>query len=296
MIIQDIGGGLGNQILMYVFARFMERRNPQQDLVFDDTFYSLYGKVLCEERLENIFGIKLNFLSRYFEQDIWENILSLQKKQPLLPQVPRYFYDAGISMVMLTAREKMFAGFFPGITVFPDQLTPDMWHFPYKNLYCQYGWWDVDDWFKQDREENRKELKFPPLTDTKNLQYEEQIRKCEMPVGIHIRMRFRRENTLCLIERYRLACQNVINEFPNACFFVFSDELDWCKANAVELGLDLASCTVYIEGNNGDKDYIDMQLMGMCRGLIRPLVSTFSMAAGWLAEDLKFEIKLMENT
>ena len=46
MIIQNIGGGLGNQIMIYVFARFLARRNPRQVMLFDDIFFSLYGTAI----------------------------------------------------------------------------------------------------------------------------------------------------------------------------------------------------------------------------------------------------------
>ena len=292
MIIQNIGGGLGNQIMIYVFARFLARRNPRQVMLFDDIFFPLYGTAIDSGyRLESIFGVQLNFLSTYFNHDIWEDFLSLEKKQALLSPVPRLFYDAGLPMAVVADRNS-YTGF-PGLTIFPDQLASDMWKFPYDNIYCYYSWWTENYWFEQDQEENRKELTFPRLTDSKNLKYADQINECDMSVGIHVRRGdYVRLGWSVPADKYRSACQKVMDRFPDASFFVFSNELDWCKAHAGEMGLDLAAHTTFVEENDSRKDYVDMQLMSMCRGLIHSETSSFSRAAGWLTRDLEFEVKI----
>lgn len=292
MIIHYINGGLANQIMMYVFGRFMERRNPNQTLLFDDTYFHLY-KILNGYELENVFGIKLNLFSQYFDRDTWEGILSLQKKQPLLPQIPRFYYDSGLPMVMLTNHISSL-NYFPGLTIFPEQIEPDKWNLPYRNIYCWHGLWMDKYWFEQDREDNLRELTFPQLTDKKNLNYVDEINAHNMSVGIHIRMGAYTEYTPQLIHKYRLACQDVLDKFPDACFFVFSDKLDWCKAHAAEMGLNLAAHTVYIEGNDHGKNYIDMQLMSMCHGIICSRLSTFSRVAKWLNPHLELDIALEE--
>lgn len=295
MIMQNIGGGLGNQILQYIFARFVERRNPYQTVIFDDTYLGLY-KVHSGYELEKVFGIQVNLLSQCLKQDQWEGILSWQKKRDsLLPQVPQFFYHAGLPIVMVTTRD-LHSEYFPGLIIFPDQLTPDLWTFDYSNVYC-FGYWINNDWFEQDKEENRKELTFPKLSDCKNLKYEEKINTCNMPVGIHVRRGdYTRLGSYVSAEDCRLACKEVVDKFSNSCFFVFSDEVDWCKAHATEMGFDLAPHTIFVEGNNHGKNYIDMQLMSMCRGLIRPEISTFSMVAGLLTQDLEFERVLKPTT
>ena len=83
----------------------------------------------------------------------------------------------------------------------------------------------------------------------------------------------------------------MLDEYPDAKFFVFSDDLAWCRRNADKMGLNLAGETVYIAGNEGEKSYIDMQLLSMCKGMIRSRDSSFSQVAGWLNKDLRFEIR-----
>lgn len=294
MIIQDISGGLGNQIMMYVFGRYMERRNPNHPLLFDDSYFSLY-KILNGYELEKIFGLKLDFLSRHFDQDTWEGILSLYKKQTRLPVIPRFFYDAGVPIVLLTPWTT-YSLYFPGMTIVPEHNEQALRNLPYSNIYCKYTWGPGNYWFMQDREENLKELAFPQLADKKNLNYADEIRTHDMSVGIHVRMGGYGYYTPQFIRTYRQACERVVNEYPDAWFFIFSDHPDWAKVHAAEMGFDLAARTIYIEGNDHGKNYIDLQLMSMCHGLIGAGISTFFRLAGWFDLNLKFQIEVDDFT
>ena len=288
MIIQNIGGGLGVQIMSYVFARYIQRRNPKQELLFDDT--DLIGANCHGYGLEKAFGLRLDILSQYLDWPDFQMLMSYEKKRPTCSQIPRIFCDAGFPIVVIKKRG-MYYGKFKEISISLKQGVPDLSDLPYSNLYCYYDWWVDDYWFEQDREENRRELVFPQLTDYQNLKYQEQIEKCPMPVGIHVRRGdFVVLGMVVSPTNYQPICKKVLDEYPNACFFVFSDDPNWCRAHASEMGLDLAAQTIYIEGNDHGRNYIDMQLMSMCRGLIRSEDSTFSRTAAWLSKDLKFRV------
>ncbi len=55
---------------------------------------------------------------------------------------------------------------------------------------------------------------------------------------------------------------------PDAAFYVFSDDIPWCRQHSDALGLALSPSVTYIEGNTQGKNYIDLQLMSMCRIMI----------------------------
>lgn len=286
MVIQYLAGGFGNQIQQYVFARYVERRS-HRPFIFDDTNIHAYGFFNGYE-LEKVFGVHPKLLSQSIDPDVSEELASLIKKNILMPQI---LFDAGFPTVTVSAQA--LPGIFRGTSIIMDSKDPGIWNLPFHNIYY-YGHWTEDYWYAQDQEENRRELVFPPLTDRKNLKYAEQINGCRS-VGIHIRRgdfvnagRFLSENL------YRQACEKAVELLPDACFFVFSDELDWCRANAEELGINLAGHTVYVERNVGDKSYIDMQLMSICSGLVHDKTSTFSQVAGWLNRNLELEIKIMK--
>ena len=288
MNIQLMSGGLANQIRQYVFVRYVERRNPEQIWIFDDTYFFQDDVPHNGYELESVFGLQVNLASRYFPKDVWDGIVRLSKQGAFLPQI---LLNAGLPVVLEESTTGH--GFFHGETVshIPGEYTSEVWTYPYSNMYY-FDYWIEDDWFHQDREENLKELCFPALTDAPNLRYASWIEE-SMSVGIHIRRGGFVDNGWAVSEQeYLCACQKTLARFPEAHFFVFSDELDWCKAHAEEMGLNLADRTIYVEGNDQGKNYIDMQLMSMCRGIIRPDQSSFSQVAAWLNCNLKFETKL----
>ena len=54
----------------------------------------------------------------------------------------------------------------------------------------------------------------------------------------------------------------------NAVLYVFSDDIEWCKQNCEAMGLNRFKDLVFVEGNTGEKSYIDMQLMKNCNIMI----------------------------
>ena len=289
MKMQYLGGGLGNQILQYIFARYVERRCPQQYVVLDDTYFFTDRVPHNGYELENIFGIKANLLSQLIGKDIWEKLVSLRQKEVFIPQV---LLHAGIPFVV--ASQLQYTNFFHGITILQDEITPAIWNLPYSNVYY-YDYWFDRYWFEQDREENLKELAFPKLEDKKNCEYAEQIQK-GVSVGIHVRRGdFVDLGWAAPSADFKKSCKCVLDVYPNAQFFVFTNDLVWCQENARDLGFNLAENTVYVTGNSGKKSYIDMQLLSMCRGIIRPAQSSFSQVAAWLDQNLEIELKVGET-
>ena len=63
----------------------------------------------------------------------------------------------------------------------------------------------------------------------------------------------------------------------------------WCQEKAEELGLHLTDGTVYITGNVNGKNYVDLQLLSMCRGIIMS-GSCFCYLAALLNEGLQFVV------
>ncbi|WP_400243857.1 alpha-1,2-fucosyltransferase [Niallia sp. JL1B1071] len=64
-------------------------------------------------------------------------------------------------------------------------------------------------------------------------------------------------------------------------FFVFSDDIEWCKMNQSNLGLKKEDKIYFVDNNSGNDSYKDMQLMSLCKNNIIP-ISTFSWWASYL--------------
>ena len=61
-------------------------------------------------------------------------------------------------------------------------------------------------------------------------------------------------------------------------FYVFSDEPEWGKAQEI-----FPFCSIFVSGHTGEKAYIDMQLMSLCRHHIIAN-SSFSWWGAWLGQ------------
>ncbi len=285
MKIQLLNGGLGNQLFQYIFVRFAERNAPEETWFFDDSSFFV-SPVHNGYELEKIWGLKLNLLSKYFDEDVWEEIIRLCKTGLSLPQI---FKNMGLPLVLL-AETSDFS--FDGKVLWtsPNQFHPEIINIsvPNTNIYY-HGYWINKQWFAQYREENLKELAFPELTDKKNLQYADEINNC-LSVGIHIRRGGYFSAEWAIPNSYYLSsCKAILDKYPDANFFVVTNDIDWCKANEKELGLDLAPRTVYVTGNVDEKCYIDAQLLSMCQGLIMSN-SSFCYFATLMNKNLKFWI------
>ena len=73
------------------------------------------------------------------------------------------------------------------------------------------------------------------------------------------------------------------------CLSACTGVVDWCKENESKLGLNLSGQTVYVEGNVDGKNYIDLQLLSMCQGMIMSN-SSFCYLAALMDRQLQFFI------
>lgn len=293
MKIQILSGGLANQIRHYIFVRYAERLYPKETWFFDDSFFFVH-QVHNGYELERVFGLKLNLLSDYYEKDTWEKIIQNRVKEIILPQT---LFDMGIPIVMFEGRHQGYKEAFSGKIIAPDYphlgFHPEYLDLAYENIYYHADWASKK-WFSAYEEENLKELAFPELTGKRNLEYADMIRG-SFSVGIHVR---RGDFLLPHIDwvvpnaSFREASKKILDTHSDAHFFVFSDDLEWCRVHADELGFTLPKHTTYVSGNTGALNYIDMQLLSMCRGIVRNEESSFSQVAGWLNQNLEFEMKL----
>lgn len=292
MKIQILAGGLANQIRHYIFVRFAERYRHGDEWFFDDSWFFSNYIFWAQYQMKKVFGLKLNLLSEYFDETTWQEIVRRKKAGTCTAQI---LSDMGMSIVMFEGRLFVDQEPFSGKVVTPDYphlgFHMEYLDLPYENVYYHADWASKK-WFSAYAEENIEELAFPPLRDKRNQEYENLIRNC-MSVGIHVRMGDFVDYGLNLPPKlYKEGCIAVLDRYPNAHFFIFSDDLDWCRQHEDELGFNLAAHTTYVLGNRAPDDYIDMQLLSMCRGIVRNEISSFSQVAGWLDRNLEFEIKL----
>ena len=82
---------------------------------------------------------------------------------------------------------------------------------------------------------------------------------------------------LCSLDYYRAAVTHVASKVENPEFFIFSDDIDWVRAN---LQLDFPHH--FVAHNQGATSYNDMRLMSLCSHHVIAN-SSFSWWAAWLS-------------
>lgn len=252
-----IGGGLGNQIFYYAF--YKKLKNLGYEVYVDISEMELYNLHNGYE-LEQIF--RLDILKIPQEQKIKE--LTLIERKFL----NRVYIKLKKIIYILSKRvyiEKW------GEISFPKNNKKN------KNIYC-LGAFQSEKYFYDIRDIIRQELEFPIIKDELNKKIEKEIRNSNS-VSIHVRrgdyLKDKGLGGLVPLKYYQNAIEYIKSKIDNPCFFVFSNDIEWCKQN-----LDLENC-YYIDWNKGKESYRDMQLMSLCKHNIIPN-SSFSWWGAWL--------------
>lgn len=294
MKIALFNGGLGNQVFQYIFARYIEESTRETCFLDDSYFYLTEEKRKQEKKggivtvhngyeIEKVFpNAKASLLSKQFTADVWNYMMENKR---LGISIEQQLLDAGLNIsVIRETGEVSFSG-----NIFdapPNEFCPQISNFP-SDLEIYYsGYWINKGWFAANSEVLRHELKFPNITDKINMEYQEAIVKTNS-VAVHIRRGDFVTIGWALSEEYYANAVNVMkNNYNDAIFYIFSDDLDWCKENAETLGLNLGKDqVVYVDGNYDRKhNYIDMQLMSICKHMIISN-SSFSYLAALLNEN-----------
>lgn len=301
MKIQFLNGGLANQAFQYIFAKFYEWTFPGQIMYMDDSYFALHT-VHNGYELEKVFGIKPHFLSECFKPDVWEYILTERRAGKSIPQI---LSEYGVKMYMITESEtyKHFNPFDGETVCIPcNKYMPEILTVPEDVYY--HGYWINKNWMEPYKEYFWKEFTFPAIEDDKNKQYLEKI-LASHSVAVHVRRGdYKDVGILMETSRYREMIEQLHNnlEFDenlesdikkwNA--FIFSDDIEWCKENYREMGLDVFGDVIYVEGNVDGKNYIDMQLMSQCEGMIMSN-SAFCYLAALLNVRRKFVVNPTER-
>lgn len=114
----------------------------------------------------------------------------------------------------------------------------------------------------------RKIFSFKEFNDSRNLEMKNIILATNS-VSLHVRRGdFATANEMCYKYGYfKRAVHLIKKKIPNPTFFVFSDpeSCKWCKENLETLGLSNKDIVYFINYNNGQDSYRDMQLMSLCK-------------------------------
>ncbi|MBD5460310.1 MAG: alpha-1,2-fucosyltransferase [Lachnospiraceae bacterium] len=290
MKIQFLNGGLANQAFQYIFAKYYELSHPGEIMYLDDTYFAL-NTVHNGYELDKVFKIQTHMLSECFDEEVWGYILAQRQAGKSVPQI---LCENGIEMRMVSevgGGYMEFNPFWGEVAVIPSNgYFPEILDVE-GDLYY-HGYWINNKWFAAYREEMLKIFRFPEITDRRNREYLARIQKTNS-VSIHVR---RGDYVTLGWAMDPRIYQNRIEKFLEGVsgkweLFVFSDDISWCQEHQEEMGFGQFENITFVEGNVQGKNYIDMQLMSRCKGMI-----VSNSAFCYLAALLNTEMKYYINT
>jgi hypothetical protein len=254
MIIVKLSGGLGNQLFQYALGRHLAVLN-QAVLKLDTSLLEKSHKWTYRTYELESFNIQATKAAR-------QEINQLAGEWDFLPQrVGRLFR----SMSSNYFKEPHFHFFKPVLSLQND-------------VYLD-GYWQSEKYFAQVAGLIREDL--TPVVPFSNYleTLKNSIRQCSS-VSVHIRRgdyttasKANRYLKSCEENYYHKAVDYLSKRISNPVFFVFSDDIEWAKAN-----VQLDFPTQYVEGNSAPEDLL---LMASCQHQIIAN-STFSWWGAWL--------------
>lgn len=269
MIIVGLRGGLGNQLFQYCFGRQIAILN-NQILKIDATSYT-------ESRPDYFTGKRVYGLDNF--------IIKAELAKPGEFQlVEKYFKNS------LTGK------FYRSFNRFGDYRKKIFVQEPKKNYFVfdknllttkfnssTYfeGYWQSSKYFSSIKNQLIPELQFKDPATGKNLKMLNEIINSES-VAIHVRhgdnARSAKHHGVLPLEYYIRSSNEILKKFHNSKFYIFSDDIEWCKQN-----LHIPSDMIFVDHNPQDKDFEDLRLMSKCRHHIIGN-STFSWWGAFLGE------------
>jgi hypothetical protein len=146
--------------------------------------------------------------------------------------------------------------------------------------YYFEGCWQTEKYFQNIKNEIRRDFKFIPFLEEKNLLFSRKLAS-EQSIAIHVRKGadYIRKNTdgTCELNYYQRAIKYINENVENPKFYVFTDNQKWVKENFTDFKYEV------IDWNptSGSNSYLDMQLMSCCKHNIIAN-STYSWWGAWL--------------
>lgn len=297
-----LDGGLANQMTQYIFARCLQEEHPDELVLLDDLWFYCRHETICERaaeiehhefQLSKFPNLKqIPYASSYFDSDVWAEIINIAQKRPPLnggSYLPQILKDSGLDFFMIAeAPIYQFDGMvarMPYYHYMPEMLQAQ------GNAYY-FGWFTHGGWFMRHEKLFRHEFEFPPLWQPYDLEMAKEIAE-STAVSLHIRRGGYAARGQTTPESYfQEAIQAVCKELRRVRktlkrpphFFIFSDEIEWCKEHAKEYGItNIPYPVTYGHAERTHKDnHCDMQLMAQCDIMILELRSVYSYMAALL--------------
>ncbi len=248
MWIVCFSGGLGNQMFQYAFYKALMHHYPSMEIQAD-IFNVLGPEQHNGYELEKIFGIQMRRCSKN---------VALARADYCI----RYAMKYKVYGFAYRIRKKLLGN--KKTSVIQNTATsymPEIFVLNQRMRYIFMGNWINEKYFWDISNELKKEFKFPAFADKKNVEYEKMMERTQS-VSIHVRRTDYLDFDFCILDLdyYMRAIEEIEKRVDHPVYFIFSDDTEYVKKKFASL-----KNKVYIEGNQGENSYKDMQLMSCCK-------------------------------
>ncbi len=290
MKIVNIIGGLGNQMFQYAFALSLQKKTEDKVYIDISHFNHIFVKRIKSANLHNGFEIEKVFPNAHLEHAKWHQLIKITW------YCPNYLLSRCVRRLLPKRKTE----FIQPVNKYFEYI-PQVYDLQ-GNIYYE-GLWSAADYYEPIKDLLKQTFAHPDATGH-NAEY---IRKMNdtNSVGIHVRRGdylfepdFR---DICEIDYYKRSIQEILSDGLRHTFFVFSNDMKWCKANLLPLFGNHEA--VFVTENVGKNSCWDMHLMRHCKDLIIAN-SSFSWWAAtlkekdgrviapktWVNRDAKFDI------
>jgi hypothetical protein len=245
MKIVNIIGGLGNQMFQYAFAIALQNKYSMEIVKVDVSHFKGYGLHNGFET-ERIFGRNLPiadkndiknlsyYIPNYNISRVFRRLLPKRKFEYIEPLEKAFTFDEAALLI---------------------------------DGNCYYeGYWQSPKFFNIYRNQVLSACEFRAFITDENLHLEELIRQ-NGSVSIHIRrgdyVNASNFKGICDQQYYRSSIEKVKELMKSPRFFIFSNDIGWCRENILDM-LVYDEVT-FVDNNIGDESYRDMQLMSLAQ-------------------------------
>lgn len=246
--------GLGNQMSQYAFYL----AKSQKELTVIPMYYYNEGLSHNGYELDRIFSIRTNnsFLHHWLKSFF---IKYLQKGK---------VFNFSQKFVRIIEEPKDY------------EFNEDLFSKRSLGINFYWGGWHSEKYFKNIEPKIREVFTFNPnILSTNCREWSQSIAELDNSCSLHIRrgdyLSHPYFNNIATIEYYNKAIETITTLKGAQEFFVFSNDIEWCKSQFGEGNFH------YIDCNSGEDSWQDMYLMSICKNHINAN-STFSWWGAWL--------------
>lgn len=274
MKIVNIIGGLGNQMFQYAFAIALRQANPSEEIFIDiQHFRYIFIKKYKTSNLHN--GYELNKI--FPNLDI--KVAGIRDLLKVTLYIPNFFLSRIVRKLLPKRKTEYVAPINESQTYQPVLLNLQ------GDTYYE-GYWQSAKYYSNCKPQLRKIFSHPE-PNAYNKEMIDTIASTPS-VGIHIRrgnyLLLPRYKGICEINYYQKAIKAITDDKKQHHFFIFSNDMEWCKQNILPLIGN--SPVTFVMNNKGKDSCWDMFLMTYCHDLIIAN-SSFSWWGAFLNQNAK---------